>query len=412
MRIARRSALALLGSSALASYIGPARATEKFVTIGINLPLTGASAEDATNILHGALLAIEEANAARGAGGYQVRTLVLDDGTATAGQYDPAQAAINARKMVADPTVVAAIGPMASGSGKAMAPLLSQGNLAIVTPSSTNPDLTDPKFAEQYRPEGKAIYFRTVTTDAFQGPNMANFMADQLKIKSVFVLDDSGAYGVGIADTFQAQAVRRGIQVLGRDRVDPLMTDYQPALTKIKNLAPQALYCGSSALAGVKLVKQSYDLMPDMIKAGGDGMHQASILSGAGFPAAQGWYSTIAAPHMLDEAKLSAWLANFQKRWNASPSDYSVTAYDAALVVLAAIATVAESGASVDRVAVRDAIQAGKVDTLQGPVSFDDNGDLADHVVSVFRVQRNTAWPDNDVVHQFKYIGVALADST
>jgi branched-chain amino acid transport system substrate-binding protein len=412
MRVARRSALALFGSSALAGYIGPARAKEKFVTVGVNLPLTGASAEDATNMLHGALLAIEEANAAGGPGGYEVRTMVLDDGTATAGQYDPAQAAINARKMVADPTVVAAIGPMASGSGKAMAPLLSQGNLATVTPSSTNPDLTDPKFAEQFRPEGKAIYFRTVTTDAFQGPNMANFMADQLKIKSVFVLDDSGAYGVGIADTFQAQAVRRGVQVLGRDRVDPLMTDYQPVLTKIKNLGPQALYCGSSALAGVKLVKQSYDLLPDMIKAGGDGMHQASILSGAGFPAAQGWYSTIAAPHMLDDAKLSAWLANFQKRWNTSPSDYSVTSYDAALVILEAIRTVAKSGGAVDRVAVRDAMQAGKVDTLQGLVSFDANGDLGDHVVSVFQVQRDTAWPVNDVVHQFKYIGVALADST
>jgi branched-chain amino acid transport system substrate-binding protein len=102
--------------------------------------------------LHGALLAIEEANAAGGPGGYEVRTLVLDNGTATAGQYDPAQAAINARKMVADPTVVAAIGPMASGSGKAMAPLLSQGNLATVTPSSTSPDLTNPKYAEQFRP--------------------------------------------------------------------------------------------------------------------------------------------------------------------------------------------------------------------------------------------------------------------
>jgi branched-chain amino acid transport system substrate-binding protein len=412
MRVARRSALALFGSSALAGYIRPAGAKEKFVTVGINLPLTGASAEDATNMLHGALLAIEEVSAMGGPGGYEVRTLVLDDGTATAGQYDPAQAAINARKMVADPTVVAAIGPMASGSGKAMAPLLSQGNLATVTPSSTNPDLTDPKFAEQYRPEGKAIYFRTVTTDAFQGPNMANFMADQLKIKSVFVVDDSGAYGVGIADAFQGQAARRGMQVLGRDRVDPLMTDYQPMLTKIKNLGPQALYCGSSALAGVKLVKQSYDLMPDMIKAGGDGMHQASILSGAGFPAAQGWYSTIAAPHMLDEAKLSAWLANFQQRWKTSPSDYSVTSYDAALVVLAAIRTVAKSGGAMDRVAVRDAIQAGKVDTLQGPVSFDANGDLSDHVVSVFQVQRDSAWPVNDVVHQFKYIGVALADST
>ena len=325
MRIARRSALALLGSSALAGLARPARAADKFVTVGINLPLTGAAAEDATNILHGAQLAIEEANARGGIGGYEIRQLVLDDGTATAGQYDPAQSAINTRKMIVDPNVVAAVGPMASGSGKAMAPLLSQGNLATVTPSSTNPDLTDPKFAEMYRPAGKAIYFRTCTTDAFQGPNMANFMADQLKVKSVFVVDDTGAYGVGLADAFQAQAAKRGIKVMGRDRVDPLISDYQPLLTKIKNLGPDALYCGSSALAGVKLVKQSYELMPDMIKAGGDGLHQASILSGAGFPAAQGWYSTIAAPHMLDDAKLSDWVARFQKRWNTPPSDYSIT---------------------------------------------------------------------------------------
>jgi branched-chain amino acid transport system substrate-binding protein len=412
MRLARRSALTLLGSSVLAGFTHPARAAGKFVTIGINLPLTGASAEDATTIMRGALLAIEEANAKGGPGGYEVRTLVLDDGTATAGQYDPAQSAINARKMIADPTIVAAIGPMASGSGKAMAPLLSQGNLATVTPSSTSPDLTAPKFAEQYRPAGKAIYFRTVTTDAFQGPNMANFMADELKVKSVFVIDDSGAYGVGLADAFQAQAARRGMQVMGRDRVDPLITDYQPLLTRVKTLNPEALYCGSSALAGVKLVKQSHDIMPGMIKAGGDGLHQGSILTGAGFPAAEGWYSTIAAPHKLDDEKLSTWLANFKKRWNATPSDYSITAYDAALVVLAAIDAVAKTGATVDRVSVRDAIEAVKVDTLQGPISFDANGDLKDHVVSVFQVVRNTAYPDNDMVHQFKYIGVALSDST
>src|SRR5207237_8415245 len=107
------------------------------------------------------------------------------------------------------------------GSGKATAPILSQGNLAIVTPSSTNPDITDPKFAGQYRPAGKAIYFRTVTTDAFQGPNMANYFADTLKVKSVYVLDDSGAYGVGIADAFQPQAEKRGIQVHRRERQNP-----------------------------------------------------------------------------------------------------------------------------------------------------------------------------------------------
>ncbi len=95
------------------------------------------------------------------------------------------------------------IGPQMSGAGKAMTPILSQGGLATITPSSTNPDITNPKFADQYRPAGKPIYFRTVTTDAFQGPNMANFFAEKLKVKSVYVLDDSGAFGVGIADTFQ-----------------------------------------------------------------------------------------------------------------------------------------------------------------------------------------------------------------
>jgi branched-chain amino acid transport system substrate-binding protein len=411
MRLTRRSALTLLGSTALAGVAPLARAAGKSVTVGIALPLTGAGSEDATNILHGAVLAFEEANAKGGPGGYQINIMTLDNGTATAGQYDPAQAATNARKMVSDSTVVAAIGPMASGSGKAMAPLLSQGNLATVTPSSTNPDITDPKFAAQYRPAGKAIYFRTCTTDAFQGPNMANFMADKLKVKSVFVLDDTGAYGVGLADAFQAQAAKRGITVLGRDRVDPLASDYRPILTKIKSLNAQSIYCGSSALAGVKLVKQSYELMPDIIKAGGDGMHQQSVLGGAGFPAAQNWYSTIAAPHMLDDAKLSAWMARFQKRWGNPPSDYSITAYDAALVVLAAIEAAAKSGAPVTRDTVRDAIQAGTVDTLQGTLSYDANGDLASHVVSVFQVQHDTAYPDNDPVHQFKYIGVALSES-
>ena len=92
-------------------------------------------------------MAFDEINAKKELGGWTIQPVVYDDGTATAGQYDPAQAATNARKMVSDKTVVAAIGPMMSGAGKAMAPILSQGNLATITPSSTNPDITDPKFA-------------------------------------------------------------------------------------------------------------------------------------------------------------------------------------------------------------------------------------------------------------------------
>ena len=413
--LTRRTLLACLSTTALAGTLMArsyrAAAADKTVTIGINLPFTGADAHDAELIKDGAMLAIDEANAKGGVGGYKIEVLLLDDGTATAGQYDPAQAATNARKMVADASVVAAIGPQMSGSGKAMSPILSQGDLATITPSSTNPDITDPKFAGQYRPEGKAIYFRTVTTDAFQGPNMANYFADTLKVKSVYVLDDSGAYGVGIADAFQAQAEKRGIKILGRDQLNPKEADYTTTLTKIKALDPDAIYYGGVAQAGVKVVKQSYDIVPKVIKAGGDGVYGAEILTGGGFPAAAGMVRDDRLAQRVEEPDAAPMIARFVKKYGQQPDNYSITAYDAALVILDAVKRVAASGKDVTRDAVRDAIQASHVKTLQGVVSFDANGDIENRVISVFQITRNDKYPLDDVIHQYKYIGVAPASS-
>jgi branched-chain amino acid transport system substrate-binding protein len=413
--LSRRSLIIHLPTTALMGTLvtraRSAPAADKTVTIGINLPFTGADAHDAELIKDGALLAIDETNAQGGAGGYKIEVLLLDDGTATAGQYDPAQAATNARKMVADKNVVAAIGPQMSGSGKAMSPILSQGDLATITPSSTNPDITDPKFAGQYRPKGKPIYFRTVTTDAYQGPNMANYYADVLKVKSVYVLDDSGAYGVGIADPFQAQAEKRGIKVLGRDQLNPKETDYTTTLTKIKSLNPDALYYGGVGQAGVKLVKQSYDVVPKLVKGGGDGVYSAEILRGAGFPAAEGWYATIAAPDILENPEAVPVIERFAKKYGQQPENYSITAYDAALVILDAVKRVAAAGNEITRDAVRDAIQTARVKTLQGEITFDENGDLRNREISVFRIVKNDKYPVDDVLHQYKYLGVAPQSS-
>ena len=402
--IVQAPAVALAGSFAVRAF-----AADKSVTIGINLPFTGADAHDAQLIKDGALLAIDDANAKGGAAGYKLNVLLLDDGTATAGQYDPAQAATNARKMVADNSVVAAIGPQMSGSGKAMAPILSQGNLATITPASTNPDITNPKFASTYMPGGKAIYFRTVTTDAFQGPNMANFMADTLKVKSVYILDDSGAYGVGVANAFEGQAKKRGLNVLGHDQLDPKEADYTTILTKIKSMNPDALYYGGVAQAGVKVVKQCYDIMPKVIRAGGDGVYGSEILKGAGFPAAEGLYATIAAPNILASNDAKPFVEAFVKKYGEQPENYSITAYDAALVIIDAIETVAKSGKPVDRNSIRDAIQASKAKTIQGTVSFDQYGDITNRVVSVFQIHHDPAHPADDVLHQYKYVGVAPA---
>ena len=406
--ITRRTAAGGIASIAAVATLGfgPVRAADKSVTVGLNLSLTGAQAQSAKLVEYGAMMAFDEINAKGGVNGYKIVLTPYDDGTATSGQYDPAQAATNARKMVSDKSTVAAIGPLNSGSGKAMAPILSQGGLAIITPSSTNPDITDPKFAAQYRPAGKAIYFRTVATDAFQGPYMANYYADVLHVKSVFVLDDSGAYGVGIADAFQGQADKKNIKIIGRDRLDPKAADYSAVLTKIKSLNPDSIYYGGDMQAGVKLAKQAYDIMPKMTKGGGDGMMGPELLTAAGFPASEGWYTTNASPHLTDEARMADWVKSYKTKYNVDPDDYAVTSYDAAMVIIAAVRQVTDSGAPPTRSAVRDAIQSVKVGTLQGPVSFDTNGDLEDKTISVFQIRRDTNLAPEDL-RQYHYIGAA-----
>jgi branched-chain amino acid transport system substrate-binding protein len=408
--LTRRSAFKAAAGVAAVATIGVsegAHAADKVVHIGFDASYTGAAATDAVRITNGAILAFEEANKQKAVKGITFQLDKYDDGTATAGQYDPAQAAINARKMVADKDMLAALGPMMSGAGKAMSPILSAGDLAIITPSSTNPDITDPKFAAQYRPAGKAVYFRTVTTDAFQGPNMANYAKQALNVKSVFVLDDTGAFGVGVADAFQGQAEKVGIKVLGRDKLDPMANDYSAILTKVKSLNPDAIYFGGVTLAGVKLAKQAYEIIPKVIKLGPDGMFSADLLKGAGFPAVDGWYATNASPHLTDDPKLADWNKRFRARFNDSADDYTICAYDASWVIINAVKSLVEKGKPVTRSAVRDAIQATKMTSLQGPIEFDANGDIKNRVVSVFQIKKNDAKPLDDPQEQYKYIGVA-----
>jgi len=408
-KLTRRGA-ARLGAAALAgAAIGCARADEKLLTIGMSVPLTGALAQQAAIVRNAAQFAVNEANDKGGVAGYQVKLMVLDDGSSTTGQYDPALSATNARRMLNDPSVIAAVGPLNSGSAKAMCPVFSEGGMAFISGSATNPDLNDPKFFAVYHPGGKPNFFRTVTTDAYQGPGMANYFAEVLKLKKVVVLDDSGAYGVGMANAFAAEAPKRGMEVVIRDRLDPLNADYSAVLTRAKSIAADALYYGGDPLAGIKVVKQSYDIMPHAVKGGGDGVHTPDMLTGGGMPAIQGWYATSAATHVLDDPTMQSWVKRYQSAMKQDPADYTVTYYDAVQVILDAVRRVAASGQTVTRDAVRAAMLTTHLKLLQGEVSFDANGDLASKVVSIFQVKYDPQYALADVVHQFRFVGPAPA---
>ncbi len=160
-------------------------------------------------------------------------------------------------------------------------------------------------------------------------------------------------------------------------------------------------------MAGVKLAKQAYDVIPDVIKAGGDGMRGGQMLTGVGFPAAEGWYASSAAPHVTDEPSVAPFIKAYTTRFAQSPSDYAITAYDGTLVILNAIRQVAQAGKSVTRDTVRDAIQAATLHTLQGDLAFDANGDLQSKVVSLYQIKKDPSAPLDDLQRQFRYIGVA-----
>jgi branched-chain amino acid transport system substrate-binding protein len=189
--------------------------------------------------------------------------------------------------------------------------------------------------------------------------------------------------------------------------LDLKAVDYSQVLVKIRSLSPDALYYGGTLQAGVKLARQAYEIIPSLIKAGGDGMYGPELLTAVGFPAAAGWYVTNAPPHVIADGKSSDWVKMFTDRFGTPPNDYAITAYDAALVVIDAARRAAAGGSPPTRDAVRDAIQSTRLDTLQGPITFDVNGDLTSKAVSVFQVRRDPGYPADDMTHQFKYIGVA-----
>ena len=231
-----------------------ASAEDKVLTIGMSFPLTGSLALQAGVARDAVVYAIDEANEKGGVAGYKLRALVLDDASTTTGQYDPAIAATNARKMLQDPSVIAAVGPLNSGSAKAVSPVLSQGGMATISGSATNPDLTSPKFAQLYRPAGPPIFFRTVTTDAYQGPNLANFLAEVRRSRSHRagrwrrlwrrhggrVRGAGGEEGHDGGDPRPARSAERRLHAI---------------LTKAKSLGTQALYYGGDPLAGTKVVE-------------------------------------------------------------------------------------------------------------------------------------------------------------
>jgi len=356
--------------------------------IGVSLPLTGPDARWGVPILQGVQLALEDVNR-EGAGGHTLETLALDSAALGADiRSRQRAAAASYERFVADPTVIAAVGPQTSSEGRAVAALLSRANLATITPSATTFDITDPTLRATFRPSGRAVYFRTVGTDLAQADAMARFAHARLGIRRVVLIDDGLDSQMRLVDTFARRAAALGMTVLIRRQINWIQLDYREELRELAVLKPDALYVGVRFPAGVKLARQVPGILPSVHVLGTESLYNGAFPIQARPTGAEGWYVPNVAPDPAASAAAAAWAERFQGRFGSAPSGYSLAAYTAVTVIADALGRVVKRGQPVTRANVRDAIEATRLpDALSGPVSFDRDGDLERPVVSIYQVK-------------------------
>ena len=377
------------------------------LTIALDLALSGPGADENIRARNGALLAIAEANDAGGIGGHGIAVAHDPDTTDATSAADAARVA---HALAADASVLAIIGPDRSALAQPMLPIINEAGLAMISPAAAAAALTAVATAAINRPTGRLTFFRLVAPDSFQGIGLADYWATARNLKTAYILDDGSAYGTRLANAFAQRATRQGMQILGHETVNRANLADPSFTAALQKSAAQAIFFGGTDQVGLPLMQQLYAAMPNAIKGGGDGLYGPEVLTAVGFPAAAGWVIATGTPHLLASAATAPFIAAYQKRFGQMPDDFAMTGYDAADIVLAAIRTIIGAGDVPTRETIRSTIAEQTVDTVQGRIGFDPNGDLRVKPVSLFVLRAAPGAPADDMDADFAYLGPAPLD--
>ncbi|MCE9620345.1 MAG: branched-chain amino acid ABC transporter substrate-binding protein [Planctomycetes bacterium] len=365
-----------------------ASAQEKTLKIISSLPRTGSANAQTSTMVNGIRMAIEEANGK--IGDYTIVYEDMDDASPQRGNWDPAVEAQNANKAARDESVVGYIGTFNSGASKISMPVLNKAGLVMISPANTYPGLTKPGTGEAnepkiYRPTGKLNYFRVVPTDDLQGVVAADWAKD-MGVKKVYILDDRELYGKGIADVFEKRAKEIGIEVLGREGIDPKAANYKALVTKIKAAAPDLVYFGGTTQNNAgQIAKDLHTANATKKFMVPDGCYEKAFIEAAGADNVNGSaYITFGG---LPADKLTGrgaeFRANYKKKFNLKPEEepegYAVYGYEACKVLLDAM----QRAKTKDRAGILQAVSETRdFNGALGIWSFDANGDTTNKTMS------------------------------
>lgn len=319
-------------------------------------PLTGDYANLGLNIVNGAKLAMEEYQA--DSPDCEVTLKEFDS------QGDPEKATPLAAQIVSDDEIVGVIGPTFSGETDATGQTFADAGLVTVSPSATNPGLSQ---------NGWDTFHRLLGNDDTQAPAAAQYISESLGSDKVFVIDDASEYGKFIAD---GVAESLGNAVIGTDTVQQKQTDFGPTVTKVKASGADTIWYGGYYPEAGLLVKQLRAGGWDGTFVSGDGVLDPGFIEAGGARATNGAVLTCPCAPATEEFTQA-----YEELNGTAPGTYSAEGYDAANVLLQGI----QEG-NTDRESLLEWVNGYDAQGLTKQITFDETGEVANVVIYAYDV--------------------------
>lgn len=332
------------------------------IKIGVAGPLTGGQSKMGSDVLNGAQLAVDEWNERGGVLGRKIVIVKQDDEANEQLARSVANTLVNER-------VVGVIGHFNSGCMIPASDVYKEAGIPVITPSATNPYVTD---------RGYFNVFRVCGRDDVQGQVAAEYVVDVLGCRRIAVLHDKTAYGEGLARYFKETVEKK----LGKEAIvyyggfSNKESNFRPFLTAMAAENPEIYFFGGIYDQAGPLVVQAKDMGITIPLVSGDGVIDPEFLKTAR-EHAEGTFLTFAdflpfAPDYEKYPEARKFTERYEEKFG-TPGPYSLYAYDATNILLAGI----QMAGSTDGRKISDAIRNTEHSTALGKIRFDEKGDIA-----------------------------------
>jgi branched-chain amino acid transport system substrate-binding protein len=388
------AALAAAGCSSSASPVSGSASGSSTVDVYSSLPMQGSSSAQTIPMVNGIKLALSQAHDK--AGDFTVKYTELDDSTAAAGKWDPAQTAANARRAATDPNAVYYIGEFNSGASEVSIPILNQAGLAQVSPANTYVGLTtdlpgsvsgEP---QKYYPDGTRNYLRIVPIDSIQAASDLMAMK-QAGCTKVAVANDKEAYGAGLATLLELEKGMYGVTIASNTGIDPTAANFRSYASTISSQGANCFfYAGIVSNGAVQVTKDVNAALPTAKIFGGDGVCTSSFTqaSQGGVPASIDKLieCTVATQNLNAYPGGKQFLEQYKAAYGVShPDPYAIYGYAAMELGLRTIASLGAAGDN--KAEVLKALFAIKnTESVLGTFGFNKDGDTTLKSYGVYKV--------------------------